>query len=212
MKIEKLVVGMIGEQTYFIIDEATKKAFVVDPGDDAAIINRKIDADGLQIEKILLTHGHFDHIGAVEEVRRHTGAKVVIHEEGKRYLEDVAYNLSTMFDGFLTLQADEYVQDRGVITLKGTDISLEVIHAPGHTKDGVAFYSHKYKVAFVGDIIFRGSIGRTDFLGGNTTDLIHNIRERIFTLDKDVVLYPGHGPSTTVGYEKLHNASFNMFE
>ncbi|MDA3731496.1 MBL fold metallo-hydrolase [Niameybacter massiliensis] len=212
MKIEVLSVGALAEQTYFIIDEATKKAFIVDPGDDAAIINQKIDQEELKVEKIILTHGHFDHIGAVEEVRHHTGCKVVIHEEGKRYLEDVAYNLSTMLGGALTLQADEYVQHGDIITLDGTDISFKVLHAPGHTKDGVAFYSEKYKVAFVGDIIFRGSIGRTDFLGGNSVDLIKSIREQIFTLDKEVVLYPGHGPATTVGDEILHNPYFNMFE
>lgn len=212
MKIESLAVGMLAEQTYFIIDETTKKTFVVDPGDDANIINRKIDEEGLKVEKILLTHGHFDHIGAVEEVRKHTGCKVVIHTEGKNYLEDVNYNLSPMFGGYLTLKADEYVAHGDVVTLEGTDIEMKVIHAPGHTRDGVAFYSDKYKVAFVGDIIFKESIGRTDFPGGSSADLIKNIKEHIFTLDKEVRLYPGHGEPTTVGYEILHNAYFNMFE
>lgn len=212
MKIESLAVGMLAEQTYFIIDEQTKKTFIVDPGDDASIINRKIDQEGLKVEKILLTHGHFDHIGAVEEVRKHTGCQVVIHTAGKLYLQDVNYNLSPMIGSHITVEADGYVEHGDVITLEGTDIELEVIHAPGHTKDGVAFYSKKYKVAFVGDIIFKGSVGRTDFPGGNAADLIKNIKERLFTLDKDVTLYPGHGEATTVGYEILHNAYFNMFE
>lgn len=213
MKIERVTVGMLQEQTYFAIDEKTKQAFIIDPGADEYALIHKIDTEGLKVEKILLTHGHFDHIGAAAAIKAHTNCEIVIHEEGKRYLEDPRYNLSTAFgDGAMTLQADQYVKDGDVVQVEGTDLKFEVIHAPGHTLDGVAYYNDAHKAAFVGDIIFKGSIGRTDFIGGDMATLIRSIRAGIFTLEREVTLYPGHGDPTTVGFEVLNNPYFNMFE
>ena len=212
MKIVMMTLGMMQEQSYFIIDEATKRAFVVDPGDQADKLLKYINQEGLKLEKILLTHGHFDHIGAVEALREATGATVICHTEGKIYLEDISYNLSAMTGEPFTLKADRYVADGEHIKMEGTPIDLEVVYAPGHTLDGIAFYEASQKALFVGDIIFRGSIGRTDFKGGNSVQLITSIKNKIFTLPNDTVIYPGHGPSTSVGHEKNTNAYFNMFE
>lgn len=213
MRIECMTVGMLQEQTYFVIDETTKQTFIIDPGADAEKLIHKIDGEGLKVEKILLTHGHFDHIGAVQAIREHTQCEVVIHEEGKLYLEDARYNLSIAFgEQALTFQADQYVKAGDVVQVEGTELCFKVLHAPGHTKDGVAYYNETHQIAFVGDIIFRGSIGRTDFIGGDMATLIKSIRTQLFTLEKEVTLYPGHGEPTTVGFEKLHNPYFNMFE
>ena len=213
MKIERMTVGMLQEQTYFAIDEKTKQAVIIDPGADEHALIHKIDADGLKVEKILLTHGHFDHMGAAAAIKAHTGCEIVIHEEGKRYLEDSRYNLSTAFgDGAMTLKADLYVKDGDQVEIEGTELKFKVIHAPGHTLDGVAYYNDAYQLAFVGDIIFKGSIGRTDFIGGDMATLIRSIKTGIFALEKEVTLYPGHGEPTTVGFEVLNNPYFNMFE
>ncbi len=212
MKIVTMTLGMIQEQSYLIIDEATKQTFIVDPGDEANRILAYLEKEGLKLHKILLTHGHFDHIGAADALRVHTGAPIVCHTKGKMYLEDISYNLSAMGGEPFTLQADEYVEDGEHISLPGTSIDLEVIHIPGHTQDGVAFYEAGQGVVFVGDIIFSGSIGRTDFKGGNTVELLTGIQQKLFTLPDDVTIYPGHGPQTTVSHEKNTNAYFNMFD
>lgn len=209
MKIECMALGMVQTNTYFIIDEATNKTILVDPAGEANRILKHIEESGLQVEKICLTHGHFDHIGAVEAVRRATGAEVIIHKEGERYLSDDQYNLAAVFTGqSLSMKADDYVEDGEVITLEDTDIALQVIHVPGHTLDGVAYYSETYAVAFVGDILFRGSIGRTDFPGGDTAMLLKGIKEKLFTLPEDVTIYSGHGEPTSIGHEKRSNPNF----
>ena len=204
---------MVGTNCYVVYNENTKECFVVDPAAPSAPLVEFIRTEGLQLQGILLTHGHFDHIGAAAAIKAHTNCEIVIHEEGKRYLEDPRYNLSTAFgDGAMTLQADQYVKDGDVVQVEGTDLKFEVIHAPGHTLDGVAYYNDAHKAAFVGDIIFKGSIGRTDFIGGDMATLIRSIRAGIFTLEREVTLYPGHGDPTTVGFEVLNNPYFNMFE
>lgn len=208
--IQKLTVGMIQEHTYFFIDEATKHGFLVDPGDEAERLLGKIRKEGWIIEKILLTHGHFDHIGAVAEIRQAIGCKVVSHEEGKSYLLNPAWNLSDRYGKAYTLEADVYVSHGDTIVLEANpDMTLKVIHAPGHTTDGTAYYCEREQVAFVGDIIFNGAVGRCDNPGGNMNRLLNAIREQIFTLPDKTLLFPGHGPYTTVEQEKETNPFFN---
>lgn len=213
MKIDRLTVGMLQEHTYFIIDEVSKKAFIVDPGAEPIRILDKIANDGLTIQAILLTHGHFDHVGAVVEIREALGCPVIIHECGKAYISNPDYNLSSVFGREdVTFEADRYVAQGEKIVLEGTDITLEVVFAPGHTSDGVAYYSETDRVAFVGDIIFSGSIGRTDNPGGDMSTLLKSIKENIFTLPGETVLYPGHGGPTTVKQEKNTNPFFNIYD
>lgn len=213
MKIDRLTVGMLQEHTYFIIDEVSKKAFIVDPGAEAQRILDKVANDGLVVQAILLTHGHFDHIGAAVEIREALGCPIVIHECGKAYIGNADYNLSSVFGREdVTFEADRYVNKGDKIMLEGTDITLEVVFAPGHTLDGVAYYSGADGVAFVGDIIFSGSVGRTDNPGGDMGTLLKSIRENIFTLPGETVLYPGHGGPTTVKQEKNTNPFFNIYD
>jgi len=211
--IKVLTVGMMQENAYFFIDDKTKHGFLIDPGAESERILGKIKQEGFIIEKILLTHGHYDHIGAAKEIRKILGCPIIAHAEGKQYLEDASWNLSAHHENGFTLTADQYVQHGDKIILeKNPDITFKVVHAPGHTTDGVAYYCEKEKVAFVGDIIFNGSIGRSDMPGGNMNRLLSSIREQIFTLPDDTILFPGHGISTTVKKEKMTNPFFNLYE
>lgn len=211
--IQALTVGMLQEHTYFYIDEQTKHGFVIDPGAEAQRLLTYIEEKGYIIEKILLTHGHMDHIGAASELRDALGCDIIIHQEGRIYLEDANWNLSNQLGESFTLSADGYVEHGDEIVLEANkDFKVRVIHAPGHTVDGVAYYSEKERVAFVGDIIFEGAVGRSDFPGGNSNRLLSAIRAQIFTLPDETVLYPGHGNATTVKKERETNPVFNFFD
>lgn len=212
--IQALSGGMFGELTYLYIDDATKHGFVIDPGVEGEKLVNYIKEQGFVIEKILLTHGHIDHISSAKEVRDALGASIVIHKEGKIYLEDPKWNLSmNYFEVPLTMEADEYVEHGDEIVLEANaDFKVQVIYVPGHTADGVAYYSEKEGLAFVGDIIFEGSVGRSDLLGGNAVRLLDGIRRQIFSLPDETVLFPGHGNQTTVKKERETSPVFNFYD
>ncbi|MDD3617700.1 MAG: MBL fold metallo-hydrolase [Lachnospiraceae bacterium] len=185
--------------TYFYVDKKTNHGFLIDPGAQADRILTYIAKKSWIIEKILLTHGHFDHTGAVDSIHRSLNIPYLIHENGKKYLEDVQWNLSAYCKRNVVLKEAEYLSDRDEIALEvNKDFSLKTIYTPGHTSDSVAFYSQKDKVAFVGDTIFKGTIGSTQYVGSNVQDLQNSIAKRIFRLPSEVTLYPGHSPSTTL--------------
>lgn len=211
--IQVMTVGMLQEHTYFFIDDETKHGFIIDPGAEAETLLAHIEKEGFVIEKILLTHGHFDHIGAATRLRDVLKCPIVIHTEGKVYLENADWNLSSRFDKGFTFEADTYVEHGDKIVLEANPkMCLRTIYAPGHTADGVAYYAEAEKVAFVGDIIFEGAIGRSDHPGGNMNRLVSAIRAQIFTLPNDTMLCPGHGNYTTVRKEKDTNPYFNLFD
>lgn len=202
------------EQTYFYIDERTKHGFVIDPGADGTRLAQYAKENGYVIEKILLTHGHGDHIYGAEALRKATGAPIVMHKEGKQYVNDPAWNLSlALCQEAISFEADEYLEHGDEIALEANpEFKVRMIYAPGHTSDGVAYYSEKEGIVFVGDIIFAGSVGRSDFPGGNSMRLLSSIRAQIFTLPDETVILAGHGPQSTVKREKNTNPIFNMFE
>ena len=212
--IQALSGGMFGELTYLYIDDVTKHGFVIDPGVEGGKLVNYIKEQGFVIEKILLTHGHIDHISSAKELRDALGASIVIHKEGKIYLEDPKWNLSmNYFEVPLTMEADEYVEHGDEIVLEANaDFKVQVIYVPGHTADGVAYYSKKEGLAFVGDIIFEGSVGRSDLLGGNAVKLLDGIRKQIFSLPDETVLFPGHGNQTTVKKERETSPVFNFYD
>ena len=212
--IQALSGGMFGELTYLYIDDVTKHGFVIDPGVEGGKLVNYIKEQGFVIEKILLTHGHIDHISSAKELRDALGASIVIHKEGKIYLEDPKWNLSmNYFEVPLTMEADEYVEHGDEIVLEANaDFKVQVIYVPGHTADGVAYYSEKEGLAFVGDIIFEGSVGRSDLLGGNAVKLLDGIRKQIFSLPDETVLFPGHGNQTTVKKERETSPVFNFYD
>ena len=197
------VKGYFEENCFFYIDKVTKHGFLIDPGAEAGRLLSLIHREGWAIEAILLTHGHFDHTGAVNELREALGVPVFAYEDADRYLLDSRMNLSAFCVGNWTVRNVMYLRDGDTVSLRANSaISLQVIHTPGHTTDSVVYYSEQDRVAFVGDTIFKGSIGNYQYPGGNKQEIIESITEKILTLPDDTVLYPSHSDKTTVGTEK----------
>ena len=198
-------VGPFPTNAYFYIDDSTQHSFLIDPGYEASKLLRVIEKRELTVEKILLTHGHFDHIGAVNELQSTLNIPVCMQSNGRSYVKDPKMNGSSAFlapptviDGEVTYLED----DSEIVLSNSSDFKLKIIPVPGHTTDGAIYYSERDGVAFVGDSIFYRSIGRTDLPGGNYDILINSIKRRILTLPDDTILLSGHSEPTTVGEEK----------
>ena len=203
MVVEVTVKGYFEENTFFYIDDKTKHGFVIDPGAQGEELLNFIHKNGWVIEKILLTHGHFDHTGAVEYLRKTLNIPVMAHRRSDEYLLDTRMNLSAYCGQNIVIENMEYLDDKDRILLSGNpETYLDVIYSPGHTTDSVIFYSAKDAVAFVGDTIFKGSIGNTQYPGGNGAELRRSIVEKVFSLPEETILYSGHSEQTTVGKEK----------
>ncbi|NNG67920.1 MBL fold metallo-hydrolase [Caldanaerobacter subterraneus] len=202
MEVKRYVVGPYGANLYVVWDRDTREGIIIDPGEVYDEIKNYIKENGIKVKHILLTHGHFDHIGGVEEIRAFTGGKVAISEEDAPMLLDSSQNLSEMvFKKVICSPADIILKDKDVLGFG--NYSVEVISTPGHTKGSVCFKIGD--VCFTGDTLFRGSIGRHDFPGGNFETLMASIKERLLTLKDETVIYPGHGDFSTIGREKRLN-------
>lgn len=187
--------------------EKTRKAAVIDPGDESSRILMKLAEQKLTVEYIINTHGHFDHVGANRKMKEATGARLVIHPLDQPMLNHLA-ETSAAFGMSVenSPPPDQTVQDGD--TLSFGEITLNVLHTPGHTPGGICL--HTDGVVFVGDTLFAGSIGRTDFPGGDFDTLIASIRNKLFPLGDRVIVYTGHGPETTIGREKRYNPFASM--
>ena len=201
--IEGRAMGAMGANCYLFACMESKKAALIDPGADGKTIYRWVLDKGLKVDYILLTHGHVDHIGAVDELRSLIGdVQVGIHAEDAGMLTDGRKNLSSYFGPGLVLKsADLLLQDGQKITVGQQ--SLKVIYTPGHSPGGVCYLSSEG--LFSGDTLFAGSIGRTDFPGGSFDQLIEGIKEKLMVLPEDTRVFPGHGEETTIGFEKREN-------
>ena len=198
-------VGPFPTNAYFYIDDSSKHGFLIDPGYEAPELLKVIKNRELTVEKILLTHGHFDHIGAVNELQSALNIPVCMQSNGCNYVKNSEMNGSKIFHGPPIIINGEvtYLEDYSEIGLiNNPDFKLKIFPVPGHTTDGAMYYSANDGVAFVGDSIFYGSIGRTDLPGGNYSELIENIKRKILTLPDDTILLSGHSEPTTVGEEK----------
>ena len=201
MKIEKIVEPYFGENMYILIDEETKKCAVVDPGGASDKILNYIKVNSLELEYILLTHGHGDHIGAVNTIKSKTNAKVVAHNDEQELLNNNRKNLSySMHCGPQELNADIYVHDKDKLELG--NLKLSFIHTPGHTKGCMCIRVNDDM--FTGDTLFAGSIGRTDLYGGDYKQIEKSLR-KLAKFENKVKIHPGHGPSSTLGIEKMSN-------
>lgn len=204
-----ILMGMpLGEmQTngYILGNTETKEAYVFDPGDEAHAVLDAIKEKGLVLRGIILTHGHFDHILGVDELKKQAGGELPVYAniEEKPVFENDQYSLCSMVGQKHEFMPDHYVSDGEKLNLCGTTISC--IHTPGHTCGGMCYYIAEKNWLIAGDTLFQGSIGRTDFPTGSFQELSDAIKEKIYTLPDDTKVFPGHGPSTTIGDEKMHN-------
>lgn len=204
MKIETLVLGDVRTNCYLLINEKTKEALVVDPADRADVIVRKLIDEGLTLKAILLTHGHGDHILAVDALKKQFGVKVYAAKAEEALLSDAAQNLSKALFGIaVTVKPDILLEDGQEFEAAG--IRLRMLHTPGHTPGGCCYYQAEEKILFSGDTLFCGSIGRTDFPGGSLSELVRSVKEKLLVLPEDVKVYPGHEEMTTIGHEKRYN-------
>lgn len=207
------VVGGMSTNTYFLYREGGNSAIVIDPADQGTKIYAALFKNDLKVEGIFLTHGHFDHImgvsalkGAVNRERVEKGLepiKVYALEDEKEILGRPELNLSTMGREQIQMEADEYLKDGQVVTI--ADLTFRVIATPGHTEGSCCFYFEDEDVVICGDTLFQESVGRTDFPTGNGGILLRSIQEKLFCLPDKTRVYPGHGPATTIGYEKENN-------
>ena len=195
--------GYFSEFCYVYIDDTTKHGFLIDPGAEAERLLALIRKNGWHVDAILLTHGHFDHFGAVNELRQMLGVPVYAHEASGAYLTDPKFNLSIYCGPPMTVEHVESLRDGQTLTdEQAPSLGLRVLHTPGHTTDSVTLYDKAAGIAFVGDTIFKGSIGSDQYPGGNRAQLLHSIQTVIFSLPENTVLYSGHSALTTVGIEK----------
>lgn len=208
--LEIIPVGPFQCNCIILGDPATKEAVIIDPGDDIGRIMKKVTAHDLKVRSILHTHTHIDHIGATTELQRQTNGRVLLHKEDlflyERMPEQAAF-LGIPEGKFGTpVPPDEYLKDGQEI--KAGNLSGTVIHSPGHTPGSCGFFFPKLRAAgilFPGDTLFAGSIGRTDLWKGDYDREVQSIKMKYLTLPDEVVVVPGHGSSTNIGFEKTHN-------
>lgn len=201
MKIDTLPLGNLQTNCYFLISEDTREAVIIDPAAQNDVIINKIKGEKLIVKYIILTHAHFDHTGALDQLKGFTNAPIVIHSEENTALSDENLNLSYAFGSDSPKsEADILVNDND--TLPFSDNELTFIHTPGHTKGSMCI---KIKdILFSGDTLFHLSMGRVDFPGGSMKEMTSSLH-RLSELNEDTVVYPGHGDNTTIGYEKRNN-------
>ncbi|MDO4926943.1 MAG: MBL fold metallo-hydrolase [Turicibacter sp.] len=204
MKVYPLVLGSVQTACYIISNE--KKAVVVDPAANANQIIQYLGTKKLELEAVLLTHGHFDHIGAVNELVAKYQVPIYAHKKEKEYFENPDVNLSPMIYERLVLNKDfeyRFISDQEVIECLETKV--KAFHVPGHTTGSICYYFESEDIVFTGDTLFKHSIGRTDFIYGNHDQLIKGIRGKLLSLPGHTLVYPGHGECTTIGEESKHN-------
>lgn len=203
LHIEKLVLGMVQTNCYLAVNEESREVIIIDPADRAQSLIQKIKELQVKPAAVLLTHGHFDHIGAALELKKEYQIPICASEHEKVIMEDENLNLSSMFGFPFTVKADNLLAAGAELNLAGFEI--QVIHTPGHTKGGVCYYLPQEKVLFSGDTLFCESIGRTDFPTGNAAELSQSVKGLLSSLPEETLVYPGHESMTDIAHEKRHN-------
>jgi hydroxyacylglutathione hydrolase len=206
LKIKKFEVGPLFVNCYVLYDKDTKEAVVIDPGDEPDLILDFVKEEGLSVKYIICTHGHFDHIGAVKEIKEQTGAKIILHEKDLEIYRN-SPEVAVQFFGIeidSQPEPDEFIKDEELLTIGY--INLKIIHTPGHSPGSISIYTDGY--IFTGDTLFAGSVGRTDLIGGSMQALFNSLK-KIASLPDETVVLPGHGPKTKIGIERKTNPYYH---
>lgn len=208
VKVAYMVLGPFMTNTYILYDELSKKASIIDPSFTPDAILKFLSNKQLTVESILLTHAHADHIAGLNRIRKEfPKSKTYMNKQDEAYLTDPAKNLSDTLSAPIICDApDVWVSDGETIHTLGE--ALVILATPGHTPGGVSYYWKEKHIVFTGDALFQGSIGRTDFPGGNLEELIASIRKNLFPLPDNTIVLSGHGEPTTIGREKTQNPFF----
>jgi len=200
--IKKLVVGPFASNCYIVGSELTKEGMIIDPGDEAGQILKSVRDGQLDIKFIVLTHGHIDHVGAVKEVKQATGAEVCVHTDDAKSISEQEGRLISMLVSGLSYPApsspDRLLKDGDSIDLG--NLHFLVLHTPGHTPGGICLLGNG--VLFTGDTLFNYGVGRTDLPGGSYSQLMNSLHTKLMVLPDETIVYPGHGPETTIGAER----------
>lgn len=202
MEITRVTGGAFATNSYIIFDKASDGALLIDAGGSAREILNECEKQGKRLTKVLLTHGHFDHLTALAGLKEKTNCTICIHANDMPALEDGNLNLAdTAFTPYQPVKGDVALHDGDII--EGAGLTLSILHTPGHTPGGVCYVCEN--AIFSGDTLFQQSIGRTDFPGGSYSQLIHSIKEKLFRMEGKYTVYPGHGNKTDLLFERAHN-------
>ena len=198
--------NVMGQNICLYYNETSGEGVIIDAGcsaKDIGAISSTIKENNISVKAILLTHGHYDHIIAVEEIKNLTGTMVYSHESEKLLLGEPALNLSVKIGSAIKITPDRLFNDGDIFTLG--DMALKMLHTPGHTQGGACYYDEKNGNLFAGDVLFMGSVGRSDLPQGDSAVLLGAIKSKLLTLPDDTKVYPGHGMATTIGRERASN-------
>lgn len=198
------ILGKIGTNCYLLYNKDNREAVLIDPADEAKVIKEMIASKNCTLKAILLTHGHYDHIGAAAEISKATKAPIYAGEYEKEVLANPDINLSAMMaEHPIRLIADKWLADGEVIEIGG--MAIRCIHTPGHTEGGMSYYVEDANILFSGDTLFAASVGRTDFPTGSMSELVRSIKSKLLILPENTKVFTGHGESTSIIYEKQYN-------
>ena len=203
LDLQKCILGPVYTNCYFLKNKATDELVIIDPADCPEKIEQKVSQMNGKPVAVLLTHGHFDHIMAAQAVKEKYNIPIYACRQEEEMLREPSVNMTAHYGRDCSITPDRFLDDLDVFEVAG--FSIQMLHTPGHTKGSCCYYIKDEDVLFSGDTLFCGSVGRTDFPGGSSTEIVRSLHKLVDTLPEDTEVFPGHDTSTTIGYEKRYN-------